>query len=196
MHEPTRPALWTVGHSNHELARFLDLLGGEGIEAVIDVRSYPYSRYAPHFNREELQQSLAGAGLGYYFQGEALGGRPSSEEHYDREGHALYGPMSEQPAFRAAIERIVSGSRSHRLALLCSEGFPGECHRRLLVGRVLCRHGVELRHIFPDGHLEVETEVSLSPSGEQAFLFDQGEPPWRSTQSVSRRRRLSTSSAA
>ncbi len=185
--------IWTVGHSNHELERFAELVISARIEVLVDVRSYPYSRYAPHFNREEIAATIERRGVRYVFMGDELGGRPSREEHYDGDGHALYGPMSQEPAFRAAIDRLLDGASGRRLALMCSEGDPRDCHRRLLVGRVLAERGAELRHILPTGEVLVECTVELGDESCQCSLFGE-EAPWRSTQSVPRRRRLSTSS--
>ena len=189
------PVIWTIGHSNHTFEHFAELLRAEGVEVVVDVRSYPYSRFAPQFNREELDAALRRAGTRYLFFGEELGGRPSLEEHYDEDGHARYDRMAEQPTFMAAVQRLLSGAREHRVALLCSEGQPQECHRRLLVGKVLADHGVALRHILPDGVVHQEESVALdSPDGQEALFGE--EAAWRSTRSVSHRRRLSISSAA
>jgi uncharacterized protein (DUF488 family) len=188
----SRLAVWTVGHSNHELDEFARLVSGEQIECLVDVRSFPYSRYASQFNREQLEVAMARRGVRYLFLGEELGGRPTSEEHYDGEGHALYGPMSEEATFTPAVERLIEGARRHRIALLCSEGDPQDCHRRLLVGKVLTDRGVELRHILPDGTIRTERSVALSDDHGQCSLFAE-EAPWRSTQSVSHRRRLSAS---
>jgi uncharacterized protein (DUF488 family) len=187
--------IWTLGHSNHPLQRLIELLAGEGIEVVVDVRSYPYSRVAPQFNREPLGEALRGASRRYLFLGEELGGRPSREEHYDERGHACYALMAEEPAFQSAVQRLLDGCRKHRVALLCSEGQPQDCHRRLLVGRVLVEHGVQLRHILPSGAIRQEDAVSLDSADGQASLFGE-EAAWRSTRSVSHRRRLSTSSVA
>jgi uncharacterized protein (DUF488 family) len=191
----TTRALWTVGHSNQPFEALTKALRRERIEFVADVRSYPYSRFAPHFNREEMQSRLQDHGIRYIFLGDELGGRPSKPEHYDPEGHALYGPMSKEPEFQEAIDRLLEGALEHRIALICSEKDPRHCHRRLLVGKVLAERGVELHHMLPDGSIWTETEVSLD-AGAQSTLFGEGEVPWRSTQSVSHRRRLSTSSAA
>jgi uncharacterized protein (DUF488 family) len=191
----SQPAIWTLGHSNHTLRRFIELLAVEGVEVVVDVRSYPYSRIAPQFNREQLDLALRGAGRRYLFLGDELGGRPSREEHYDAQGHACYDLMAEQPAFQEAIQRLLRGCRTNRVALLCSEGQPQDCHRRLLVGRVLAEHGVQLRHILPSGAVHQEDAVSLDSADGQASLFGE-ETAWRSTRSVSHRRRLSASSVA
>jgi uncharacterized protein (DUF488 family) len=186
-------AIWTIGHSNHSFETFASLLASEKIEFIADVRSYPYSRFAPHFNREALQLALRERGVRYLFLGEELGGRPSMDAHYDAEGHALYGPMSEEPQFREAIDRLVAGANDHRVAIVCSEADPLACHRRLLVGKVLADRGLELRHIRADGSVRVEHQVRLDPT-DQSSLFEEGAEAWRSTQSVSHRRRLNTSS--
>src|SRR4051812_4300021 len=143
--------LWTVGHSNHLFETFLGLLAGEQIQFVVDVRSYPYSRHAPQFNCEDMESALKAHGIGYLFLGEELGGRPTREEQYDEDGHALYGPMAAEPVFQSAIGRLVEGSSHYRVALVCSEADPLHCHRRLLVGKVLTEQGVALRHILRDG---------------------------------------------
>jgi uncharacterized protein (DUF488 family) len=187
--------VWSVGHSNHSSERLLELLGGQRIAYVVDVRSYPYSRIAPQHNRETLMACLARERIRYLYLGAELGGRPDSPEHYDEEGHALYGPMSEQAGFARALTRVLDGAREHRIALLCSEGDPTHCHRRLLVGKVLAEHGVQLAHIMPDGDVIAEDEVRLPNESRKCSLLEEPDP-WRSTQSVSRRARLSTSSAA
>jgi uncharacterized protein (DUF488 family) len=195
MHGPGS-VVWTVGHSNHSFEDFAALLRRHGIECVVDVRSYPYSRFAPHFGREDLAAQLGESGLKYLFLGEELGGRPASDEHYDEEGHALYGLMAAEPSFIGAIERLMRGVQDYRVALMCSCGQPQDCHRRRLVGKVLADRGTELRHILPDGSLRVETTVSISGGIEQPSLFEEGGTAWRSIQSVSHRRRLNSSSAA
>ncbi len=192
----SKPVLWTVGHSNHELGRFAGLLLAERIEFLIDVRSYPYSSFAPHFNRDELEPALAAMGVRYRFLGEALGGRPDRDDYYDAAGHALYGPMAAEPAFRHAVSGLLKGAVEHRVVLMCSCGQPRECHRRLLVGKVLCDRGADLRHLLPDGRVETEDTVDLAAGGLQHSLFGDDVGLWRSARSVSRRRRLSASSPA
>ncbi len=190
-----RPTIWTVGHSNHELERFFALVFGEQIEYLVDVRSYPYSRVAPHFNRETLQPAVEERGIRYVFLGLTLGGRPQRDEHYDADGYALYAEMAVEPSFQQAIGRLLNGARKHRLALLCGCGRPDSCHRRLLVGKVLCERGAELRHILTDGTIRIEDAVSLPRQDDQAALFGHDIQQWRSAQSVSHRRRLRASSA-
>ncbi len=188
-------SIWTIGHSNHSFERFAELLRSERIEFVVDVRSYPYSRIAPQFNRESLDDALGEMGARYLFLGEELGGRPSLDQHYDEQGRARYDLMAQMPAFQAAVQRLLNGCQEHRIALMCSEGQPQECHRRLLVDKVLAERGAQLCHILPSGAIQREDFVSLNSDQGQGSLFGR-EAAWRSIRSVSRRRRLSTSSAA
>lgn len=186
--------MWTVGHSNHDVETFLALVQRHQVAHLVDVRSHPYSRYAPHFNRDELRASIEARGIRYTFLGAALGGRPRREDQLDAEGHALYDRMSTEPTFSDAIDGILRGASEHRIALLCSCGAPHECHRRLLVGKVLCDRAAELRHILPDGDVLSERTVELRDDDAQDMLFGHDELPWRSIRSVSPRRRLSVSS--
>ena len=70
--------IYTIGHSDHSVAAFVDLLRQHGITTVVDVRSQPYSRWAHQFNRETLARDLKELGFTYAFMGNALGGRPSN----------------------------------------------------------------------------------------------------------------------
>src|SRR5262245_33658538 len=122
------PRILTIGHSNHPIDRFLELLNRAGATAVADVRSRPVSRFAPQFNREALTQFLAAKHVPYRFLGNALGGRPASPDLFTG-GIADYEKMATQPEFRAAIERIIDASSRYRIALMCSEADPLDCHR-------------------------------------------------------------------
>src|SRR5438132_10322 len=82
--------LFSLGHSNHEWGRFLDLLRAAGVTAVADVRSQPASPRCPHFNRAELERTLRDRDLAYAFLGNELGGRPRQPSLYDGEGRADY----------------------------------------------------------------------------------------------------------
>ncbi len=174
--------VWTIGHSNHGWERFAELLATAPVELVADVRSYPHSRVATWSNKGKLEPALGRIETGYAFLGDALGGRPTDEDLYDDAGHAAYSLMAARPQFQVAIERLLALARERRTAILCSEGDPSHCHRRLLVGKVVCEHGVTLEHILPDGSSRREHEVRLSPDA----LF---EGSWRSVRPVGRARR-------
>ncbi len=193
-------AVFTIGHSNLALELFVDLIRSHQIEVVADVRSSPYSRYAPQFNREPLGEARRGGGIDYLFVGDALGGRPPGDEYYDDQGRVLYDRVAASPAFQAGLDRVASLFRRRRGAVMCSEEDPGQCHRRLLVGRVLAERGFTVLHLRGDGRVEEEAELARAlqrrKTGGQKTLFDLEEPPpWKSTRSVSQKKAQPSSSA-
>lgn len=146
--------VFTVGHSNHSPEEFIELLLRHRVNEVIDVRSSPYSRYTPHFNREVLSERLEQSRIGYLFLGGELGGRPVDRSCYDAEGRVLYKRLAETDAFDDGIRRIISRADDYSIALMCTEKEPLECHRTLLVGDALVERGVVVNHILADGSLE------------------------------------------
>lgn len=142
--------LHTLGHSVHSEAVFLDLLGTHRIEVVADLRSVPYSRRQPHFNRDVFPTWLRAAGLRYVHLGDVLGGRPPPAL-IDAEGRADYPAVAASDSYRQGIDRLLGGIEKFRVALVCSEGAPEECHRCLLVGRTLAERGLRIGHILRDG---------------------------------------------
>ncbi|MBN2294463.1 MAG: DUF488 domain-containing protein [Pirellulales bacterium] len=187
--ESSSGEIFTIGHSNHSPEFFLELLAGHGVEVVVDVRSSPYARYSKHFNRQPLEKLLCGSDLKYLFLGDVLGGRPQGHEFYDEQGYVLYDRLASSPSFVAGIERLLQAARISCICLLCGEEDPSECHRRLLLGRVLSDHGVEVLHIRGDGRTQSEAELTeelqFQKTKGQMTLFDTDEPKeWKSTQSV------------
>ena len=150
--------IFTIGHSNHELTHFLSLLSRHGVNAIADVRSQPYSRFRPHFNRERLAESLKQAGIDYVFLGRELGARRTEPEAY-RADQARYDLVRTLPAFKDGLKRIRAGAASHRLALLCAEKDPLTCHRTILIGRELRHDPMEIVHILDDGRLETMADA-------------------------------------
>jgi uncharacterized protein (DUF488 family) len=145
--------IWTIGHSNHSALRLIDLLQGAGVECVADVRSVPFSRRNPQFGQRALIASLKDAGIEYWFLGDALGARPKDEDCYES-GKVSYARIAATVAFRDAIAELMDRSQSKRIAIMCAEKEPLDCHRTILVGRALAQRGVELRHILADGRIE------------------------------------------
>jgi uncharacterized protein (DUF488 family) len=152
MAETAAHPLFTVGHSNHECEKFLDLLARHSISAVADVRSQPYSQYTPQFNRETLEAALANRHVKYVFLGRELGARREERNCYVA-GQARYDRIRVLPAFLDGLDRIRRGMKTQRIALLCSEKDPLTCHRTILICRQL-RGEMDIAHILEDGTLE------------------------------------------
>jgi uncharacterized protein (DUF488 family) len=151
--------IFTIGHSTHPIERFVALLTQQGIEVLADVRSTPFSRFNPQFNRERLAQSLAAAGIRYEFLGETLGAR-STDPACVENGRVSYARLAESGPFQSGIAQLLSLARERRVAIMCAEREPLDCHRTILVGRVLERGGVTVRHILADASVE-ENRVTI-----------------------------------
>lgn len=157
----TQNVIYTIGHSNHTEEMFFDLLARHAISAIVDVRSIPYSRYTPQFNREVLKGRLNEGHVDYHFMGNWLGGRSDDPSDYDPDGQVQYDLLSKSEEFQGALESVVRGSSEHRIALMCSEGRPEDCHRSLLLAEELRNwdHAVEVVHILPDGSTQTHEQL-------------------------------------
>lgn len=145
--------VFSIGHSNHSLKYFIELLKQHEITALADVRSKPYSRINPQFNKDELRQALRQNDIAYVFLGEELGGRSDNSLCCDH-GKVLYDKVAETTLFQRGLERVIQGAKDFRITLMCSEKEPLECHRTILVARHLYERGLEIKHIHSDGSLE------------------------------------------
>ena len=150
--------IYTIGHSNHPAEHFIALLRQHEIDVVADVRSTPFSRFNPQFNREKLTASLREAGMRYLFLGEELGARSKDPGCY--EGNRVsYTKLARSDLFRQGLDRVLTEAREHRVALMCAEREPLDCHRTILVSRELERAGVAVTHILKDGLLETHVQA-------------------------------------
>jgi uncharacterized protein (DUF488 family) len=150
-----------------------------GIAAVVDVRSAPYSRYSPQFNRRDLEHLVATAGIGYHFAGETLGGRPTDPASYKNgvvpDGHADYlelvdyAAVAERDWYRRGIARLRQLAAERPVALMCSEEDPARCHRHHLIAQTLLAEGISVRHIRASGEIE-EATMEAPPARQLGLL--------------------------
>jgi uncharacterized protein (DUF488 family) len=150
--------VYTVGHSNHPIEKFLDLLRAHEVTAIADVRSHPYSRFAPQFGAKRLGASLEAAGMRYELLGRELGAR-SSDEACLVDGRVDYERLARTAPFAQGIDRVAAAIERERVALLCAERDPLDCHRAILVCRELARRAIDSTHIREDGRLEKRAEL-------------------------------------
>ena len=148
-----QPTLFTIGHSNHTLDKFIGLLKQHNITAIADVRSIPFSRFNPHFNREALEVSLRRANISYVHMGQQLGARRDEPECFVGK-QANYELVAQLPSFRAGIDRLLAGSQHQRIALMCAEKDPITCHRTVLITRAFRHAAITVAHILDSGQLE------------------------------------------
>ena len=154
------PTLYTLGHSNHSLERFFELLQMHEIKTVADVRSHPYSLYCPHFNREALARDLVEHGFGYRFFGRELGARTDDESCFF-EGRVDYARLSQTALYREGIAGLVAQIETERVTLVCAEKDPLTCHRTILIARELRTTVGEIHHILETGEIETQREAEL-----------------------------------
>lgn len=154
--------VFTIGHSTLSFDTFVSALAAYGVNVVADVRSAPFSRFNPAFNRDSFKRELKSRGVEYLFVGKELGGRPTDSACYEN-GRANYARMAQTDLFLTGLDRVIQGSRLHRIALMCSEAEPLNCHRTLLIARALTERGVTVTHIERNGqstsHADIEARL-------------------------------------
>ena len=163
--DPDRRAFAAFARTLHRLT------GGAGATAVADVRSAPVSRFSPHFNKAAFAAALAARGIDYIFLGRELGGRPEQKAMYTQ-GVADYEKMAVTPDFHAGIARMAEAAEQSRVAAMCSEADPLDCHRCLLVARALVGAGVEIAHILASGEVARHAAVRISCCNSPASLSE------------------------
>ena len=151
-------AIYTVGHSTHSIDAFLALLTMHGVTLVCDVRSQPYSRVNPQFNKDRFQQSLNDHSIGYQFLGRELGARSDDASVYVN-GTVCYDLLAKTARFQSGLDQVAAAAKKSRLALMCAERDPLLCHRMILIGRHLAQAGYPVVHILGDGRLETHEEA-------------------------------------
>jgi uncharacterized protein (DUF488 family) len=153
------------------MEEFVAALKANEIEYLVDVRTSPYSKFKPDFSKEMLQHHLERAGIKYVFMGDTLGGMPK-DVCCLTDGKVDYDKVRVQPFFHAGLERVKQAfQQRRRIALMCSEGRPEECHRSKLIGEALTDAGLPVRHIDEDGTLVSQREVIDRLTKGQMDLF-------------------------
>ena len=169
----------TIGHSNHSLDRFLELLRRHEVGAIADVRSAPYSRRFPQFNREPLARWLRDEGIRYDFLGRELGGRSDDSSDYDESGCIRYDRLRRKPGFERGLDRVLELSARYRMALLCAERDPLCCHRFLLVAHALAERaeGPSVGHVMLTGPPPYDSGIECHERVLGLLLEATGQPP-------------------
>lgn len=174
-------SIYTIGHSTQSGEDFLEKLKRHRIEILCDVRSTPFSRMTPQFNRESLKALVNDAGIKYVHMGQALGARSDDPSCYEN-GQVVYDRLAQKPDFKSAIARILDGAKKgHRMALMCAEKEPLDCHRTILVSKALTREAADVVHILDDGRLERHADTMarlierLGKTGQTDLFLSEGE---------------------
>lgn len=141
--------IYSVGHSNYEADKFITILQSFSIDVVADVRSAPYSKYCPQFNKETIEQLLKNSGIKYLYLGKELGARPTDQSCYV-DAIVSFEELKLSKSFQQGISRLLDGIKKHNIAIMCSEKEAINCHRAILISRVLKEKGITVKHILSE----------------------------------------------
>ncbi len=145
---------YTIGHSNHTLEQFIQLIETHNINQIVDVRSSPYSKYVPHFNNDELEIKLKEHDISYLFMGDKLGGRYDNPDLLFSDGTVDYTKVSQTIEFIDGIQSLIVEIKNGKiLAIMCSEKDPFDCHRFVLISYRLEKRGFTVKHILGNGDI-------------------------------------------
>lgn len=143
--------IYSIGHGSKKIENFIAELQSYDILFLLDIRSKPFSKWNPQFNQNELKFILEENGIKYVFVGDTLGGLPEDRSCYDYNGKVVYDLIKEKDFFKEGLERLTNANKKHiKLAIMCSESKPEECHRSKLIGQELLRKNISLKHIVSD----------------------------------------------
>jgi uncharacterized protein (DUF488 family) len=165
--------LYSIGHGARKIEDLLFLLKKYKIKYLADVRSVPFSRFHPQFNKVSLDKCLGENGIRYVFMGDTLGGRPDDQDCY-KDGKINYEIVKTKDFFLEGIERLKTAYiKGIPMAIMCSERDPAQCHRYRLIGDTLADEGIILKHINEKGNIKdqvtLKNEQELKSKNKKLF---------------------------
>ena len=171
--------LMSIGHSQHQVEYFVYLLKTHEVNYVIDVRSTPYSQFAPDYNRENIKNILKDNAIEYAFMGAFFGARPKDSSLYLPDGYLNFRKVEDSLKFKKGFNNVVKGvDRGYRIAFMCTEKDPIECHRAILVTYAFYKAGYSIEHIMPDNTVQTQQDINKRlldmyyPERNQLSLFE------------------------
>jgi len=156
------PSIYTIGYATKNITDFIAQLKRYGITAVADVRSVPFSKIFIDYHQHNIQLHLAEAGIRYVYLGDELGPRSKDEDHYDK-GQVNFSKLSKSQLFAKGLQRLSkSYDKGFKVALMCAEKDPANCHRSLLIAyhmQAVGGHDWDIKHINHDGGIEKQEDL-------------------------------------
>ena len=152
--------LYTVGYSCFTVEEFFEALKKYEITALVDVRSQPFSKYKPEFNKDNLTLVLKNSGIKYVFLGKELGARTDAPE-CKINGKVSYYKLAEHKDFKDGLQRVRNGMEKFQIAIMCAEKDPITCHRTILISRNIKSENLLIKHILENGELEEHSDSEI-----------------------------------
>lgn len=178
-------SLYSIGHGHKTSEEFIKELLSFDIQYLIDVRSNPWSKWSPQYNQDAITHTLKSYNIKYLYMGDMIGGRPSDESCYDSEGYFDYEKMAAIPQFQQGLQRLIKANESGcKVAVMCSETDPAQCHRSKLIGRELyVKNDIDMLHIVAPFQAISEQQIMMtltkgvwSPAG--SLFVEYNTPPY------------------
>ncbi len=153
--------LLSIGHSQHRVDFFISLLKSHNVNYILDVRSIPYSQFAADYNRERIKAALQSNGIKYAFMGNYFGARPTDTSLYSPNGYLDFDKVADSLNFRKAFDSVAKGvEQGYKIAFMCTEKDPIECHRAILVTNAFFKAGYSIEHIMPDNTVQTQQDIN------------------------------------
>jgi len=153
-------SLYTIGYSCFTVEEFCEALKKYKITALVDVRSQPFSKFKPEFNKDNLKLLLNNSGIEYVFLGKELGARTDAPE-CKTNGKVSYCKLAEHKDFKDGLQRVNNGMEKFQIAIMCAEKDPITCHRTILICRNFKSENLLIKHILEDGELEEHSDSEI-----------------------------------
>lgn len=146
--------IFTIGHSTHSIEDFINLLKLHNINYIMDVRSIPYSKYIPHFNRESISSTLTNQNINYKFLGDVFGAKVKDITLYNEDGVLDFDKVRQTPKFITLVDNLILGiNQGNKICLMCSEKDPTQCHRSIMISRSFYDKDIQIAHILSNGSI-------------------------------------------
>ena len=155
--------IFTIGHSNYNVEKLIDMLRYYNINCVVDIRGTPNSKYNVQYNKETIRNTLIKEGFVYIYMAKEFAAKRDNKESYNKEGYSDFEKVIYEDDFKNGIERLKNGcEKGYRIALLGAMQDPIRCHRSILVGRALVENGFNVKHILDDYSIAYQTDIEKS----------------------------------
>ena len=152
--------IYTIGHSNYTIERLIDMLRHYNINCVVDIRGTPYSKYNVQFDKETIRYTLSKAGFIYIYMAKELAAKRINKESYNEEGYSDFEKVIKEKEFLEGIARLKNGcNKGYNIVLLGAMQEPIRCHRSILVGKALRKHGFNVKHILDDYSIASQEDI-------------------------------------
>lgn len=160
--------LFSIGYSNKNIGNFIRLLKINNIHCVIDVRSMPFSKQFPDYNQNNLEKTLNNNNIHYRNYKDEFGARRSEKEVYEELklyddsliDVVVFKKVYELRKFNDGYKKIVNSlNKNYNMCFLCSEKYPYDCHRAIMVSEYFYSQGYMISHIVDENTLIKHNEI-------------------------------------